>query len=58
MPENKKPSVSLPAEMLAEIEARRPKGSNRSEYIRQAVKTRFQLEDSDDWSSSDDSGDA
>ena len=35
--------------MLDEIEARREKGSNRSEYIREAVARRFELEDSDEW---------
>ena len=44
-----RPSVALPREMLDEIEARREKGSNRSEYIREAVARRFELEDSDEW---------
>jgi Arc/MetJ-type ribon-helix-helix transcriptional regulator len=49
MAQMSKPSVSIPPEMLAEIEARRPKGSNRSEYIREALGVRFELEDADEW---------
>jgi Arc/MetJ-type ribon-helix-helix transcriptional regulator len=44
-----KPSVSLPQSMLDEIEERRPKGSNRSEYIRESVLARFEAEDADEW---------
>lgn len=44
----KKPSVSFPKPMLDEIEERREKGVSRSEYIREAVRRRFDEEDSSD----------
>ena len=44
-----RPSVALSREMLDEIEERRAKGSNRSEYIREAVTRRFEQEDADEW---------
>ena len=48
-PETSRPSVSMPSEMLEEIEDRREKGTSRSEYIRDAVQARFQEEDAGTW---------
>jgi Arc/MetJ-type ribon-helix-helix transcriptional regulator len=44
-----KPSLSLPRWMLDEIEHRREKGSNRSEYVREALQARFDAEDDGEW---------
>lgn len=43
------PSISLPDAMVEEIEYRREKGTNRSAYVREAVKARFDAEDADEW---------
>lgn len=51
-----RPSVTLPAWMLDEIEERRVKGSNRSEYIREAIQRRFDAEDGGEWDSPENSG--
>jgi len=45
----KNPSVSLTDGMDENIEQRREKGSNRSEYIREALLARFHLEDTGEW---------
>lgn len=43
------PSISLPDAMVEEIEDRREKGTNRSAYVREAVKARFNAENSGEW---------
>jgi len=48
-----KPSVALPAGMIEEIEERRSKNSNRSEYIREALQARFDAEDAGEWETPD-----
>lgn len=42
-------SIKMPPWMAKEIETRREKGENRSEYIRDAVRARFQAEDEETW---------
>lgn len=42
-------SITLNDTMVAEIHERREKGSNRSEYIRDALIARFAAEDADEW---------
>ena len=42
-------SISLPEEMVEEIEARRHKGTNRSEWVREAIQARIDAEDRGDW---------
>lgn len=42
-------TTKMPEWMEAEIERRREKGENRSEYIRDAIRARFQQEDAEDW---------
>ncbi|MFW5896318.1 MAG: ribbon-helix-helix domain-containing protein [archaeon] len=54
----KRPSVSLPEEMVDEIEERREKGVSRSEYIRDALKARFDAEDTNTWETIDDAAGA
>lgn len=44
----KNTGITLPEAMIDEIEARREKGESRSEYIRGAVRDRFDCEDSVD----------
>lgn len=51
MAQSSKPSVSMPDWMPDEIEARREKGESRSEYIRDAIRSRFEAEDAGDWES-------
>lgn len=48
----KRPSISLPDWMVEQIEERREKGTNRSEYIRESLEARFDMEDSGDWETS------
>lgn len=48
------PSIALPDDMIHEIEERREKGTNRSEYIRAAIVARFDAEDSGEWEDVDD----
>lgn len=48
-----KPSVSIPDGMLDEIERRREKSENRSEYIRDALRARFEAEDAGEWTDSE-----
>lgn len=43
------PSISFPDAMLEDIEERREKGTNRSEYIRESVQARFDAEDAGEW---------
>jgi len=50
----KRPSVTMPEWMTDEIEARRPKGVSRSEYIRDSLKRRFEQEDEGTWNSPSD----
>jgi len=38
--------------MVEQIEERREKGTNRSEYIRESLEARFDMEDSGDWETS------
>jgi len=47
------PSISMPGRMLDEIEDRRDKGVNRSEYIRAAIQARFDAEDAGTWETPD-----
>lgn len=42
-------TTKMPSWMEAEIEDRREKSENRSEYIRDAIRARFQQEDDGDW---------
>lgn len=44
-----RPSLSAPEWMLIEIEERREKGTNRSEWIREAVMARLIAEDNGEW---------
>jgi hypothetical protein len=45
----KNTGISLPETMDDEIRERREKGTSKSEYIRQALRVRFALEDDDNW---------
>ena len=51
-----KPSISMPAQMAREIEERRQKGTNRSQYVREAIQARFEMEDAGEWESRDSGG--
>jgi Arc/MetJ-type ribon-helix-helix transcriptional regulator len=52
-----KPSMTMPASMLEQIEERREKGTSRSEYVREAVQARFDAEDAGTWDDTDASSD-
>ena len=41
----KNTGITLPEDMIEEIETRREKGTSRSEYIRAAIRDRFDRED-------------
>ena len=43
------PSISIPDWMVDEIHERREKGTNRSQYIREAIQARFDAEDAGLW---------
>ena len=40
----KNTGISLPEDMIEEIETRREKGTSRAEYIRRAIRDRFERE--------------
>jgi len=48
------PSISLPDDMLKEIDDRRHSTTDRSEWIRQAIIARMNAEDSGNWETPED----
>ncbi len=50
-----KPSVSMPDELVAEVDDRRHSTTDRSEWIRDAVIARLNAEDAGEWVDPDDS---
>ena len=43
------PSISIPNDLLAEVDDRRHSTTDRSEWIRQAIIARIRDEDADEW---------
>lgn len=48
-----KPSVSIPDDMLDEVDDRRHSTTDRSEWIRQAITARLNAEDAGEWDTPD-----
>jgi len=44
------PSISMPDDMEAEIDRRRPSTKSRAQWIREAIEARFEAEDEGRWS--------
>lgn len=49
-----KPSVSIPDDLLGEVDDRRHSTTDRSEWIRQAIIARLDAEDSGEWETPED----